>query len=193
MDINCISARGWSDMSEPANCRHSFTLWEIWRVTDCETSSSAYYAYALSIISYGIILRGNCPDNEDILTLHKKCIRILTNANQIESCKSLFVEYGILILRSIYFYLCHSIIIRQYIFESCKFVRKHNNPYTVITSLKRKNRNLHKWETVTSSFKSLLVTIKLYDNLPTNIRNIVKDTEFENTLKPLLIKEAITT
>lgn len=159
-----------------------YALRNLKRVTDFKTSLSAYYAYAHSIISYGIILWGNCTDIGDIFILQKKCIRILTNINQMQSCKPLFIQHGILTLTSIY------------ILEACKFVRKHKTLYTFLTTLKRKNRNLRKLETTFTNLKLVdtsphYMTIKLYNNLPLKIRDIAKDTDFEKTLKHILIKK----
>ena len=90
-----------------------YALQHLKRVTDFKTALTAYYAYAHSRLSYGVILWGNSTEVEKVFILQKKCVRIMQNINQMESCRPYFTKHRILTLTSIY------------IFESSKFVRKH--------------------------------------------------------------------
>ncbi|KAG8305220.1 hypothetical protein J6590_108272 [Homalodisca vitripennis] len=67
---------------------------------------NAYYAFFNSIISYGIILWGNCSDVQRILILQKKALRILTNSPYRAHCKPLFVQEGILTVINLYIFVC---------------------------------------------------------------------------------------
>ncbi|KAI5641205.1 endonuclease-reverse transcriptase domain-containing protein [Phthorimaea operculella] len=93
--------------------RFTYALSELKKTTNQTTATSAYYAYANSWLSYGIILWGNSTDVKDLFKLQKRCIRIITNISQDESCRPHFRQQNILTLTS------------MYIFETAKFVRKH--------------------------------------------------------------------
>ncbi|KAJ8731244.1 hypothetical protein PYW07_004408 [Mythimna separata] len=52
------------------------------RSTDFKTAKTAYYAYAYSWLTYGIIVWGNCIEVEKLFILQKRCGRILANIDQ---------------------------------------------------------------------------------------------------------------
>lgn len=185
LGIEIDSDMSWKPhIQKLSNKLSSFTyaLYNLKKVTDFKTALSAYYAYAHSRLSYGIILWGNCTDICDVFVLQKKCIRILTNIDQMESCRPLFKEHKIMTLTSIYIY------------ESCKFVRKNNNLYSAVKTIKRNDRGLNtliqpfsKLKLVTSGPHSMV--IKIYNHIPNNIKNIDSITHFNNQLKQFLINK----
>jgi hypothetical protein len=79
-----------------------YALYHLKRVTDFKSALAAYYAYAHSVLSYGIVLWGNSCDLNKLFIIQKKCVRILTNIDQMESCRPHFIKHKILTLVSIY-------------------------------------------------------------------------------------------
>lgn len=65
---------------------------------------SAYFAFFQSIISYGLLLWGNSCHVQRILILQKKAVRIITNAQKLDHCKTLFIKLGCLTVINLYIY-----------------------------------------------------------------------------------------
>lgn len=65
---------------------------------------SAYFAFFQSIISYGILLWGNSSYIQKILVLQKKVVRIITDSENLEHCKPLFIRFGCLTVINLYIY-----------------------------------------------------------------------------------------
>lgn len=161
-----------------------YALINLKKVTNFETALSAYYAYAHSRLTYGIILWGNCTDIQDIFVLQKKCVRILTNIDQMESCRPYFKKHCILTLTCIYIY------------ESCKFVKNHSNLYSPIknTSLKRNNRGANSLKIPFSKLKLITsgphaMMIKIYNHLPNKIREAETIPSFLKLLRNFLVNK----
>lgn len=142
-----------------------YALNQLKKVTDFKTALTAYYAYIHSRLTYGIVLWGNCTDIQDIFILQKRCIRILTNIDQMESCRPHFVKHSILTLTSIYIY------------ESCKFVKKHISLYSPVKNYESKRNNRGK-NTLKKPFSKLKLftsgphsmVIEIYNNIPSHIK-----------------------
>lgn len=169
--------------------RFTYALWELKRSTDTKTATTAYYAYAHSWLSYGIILWGNSTDAPKIFTLQKKCIRILANIHNRESCKPHFINLRILTLISIY------------ILEVCKFVRKNlqlfpqaRDKYTCTQNLRYLNKlampqsrlGLH-------SSSTYVMAIKVYNSIPEIIASEIQYNKFVKKLKIFLINHSFYT
>ena len=69
---------------------------------------SAYYAFFHSLIAYGIVLWGNCSHVKELLLLQKKAVRIIANVSDMEHCKPLFVQLGIMTVVNLYI---HSVLL----------------------------------------------------------------------------------
>ena len=65
---------------------------------------TAYFAFFQSIISYGIVLWGNCSHTHEILLLQKKVLRVITNSDKYTHCKSLFIKLKVLTVINLYIY-----------------------------------------------------------------------------------------
>lgn len=165
--------------------RFTYALYELKISTDFNTAVSAYYAYAYSWLSYGIILWGNSTEVNNLFLIQKKCMRILANINNMESCKPLFVKYNILTVTCIY------------ILEISKFVRHNKN---LFEGARHKNRyaprsmNADKLELPTSTMalyhsSPYVCAIKIYNHLPTDIRTEQDTNCFLRRLKEWLIKK----
>jgi hypothetical protein len=74
---------------------------------------STYFAYAHSIITYGIIFWGNSSYSEDIFKIQKKIIRIIMNSSRNASFRQQFKDLNILPIKS------------QYTFSILLFVTKN--------------------------------------------------------------------
>lgn len=160
----------------------TYALQHLKRVTDFKSALTAYYAYAYSRLSYGIVLWGSSCEVNRVFTSQKKCLRILVNIDQMKSCRPHFIKHELLTLTSLY------------IFESCKFVRKHPNLYSPVEVYRRNNRNLNKLKIPFSKLKLVShsphnMLIKIYNHLPNHIKNIEKSSIFSKELKRFLINK----
>lgn len=162
--------------------KFSYALREIKKTTDLNTALVTYYAYAHAWLTYGVILWGNSTDSPTLFTLQKKLIRILVNIKQTDSCKPHFKEQKILTLPCLY------------IFEICKFVRKYPEFFTKRGDVQTEIILRHKNRLVipTSRLKmhsssAYVMSIKIYNKLPEEIKSINKYNTFINKLKLFLI------
>ena len=89
-----------------------FGIRKIREISDEKTALMTYYALFHSVLSYGIMTWGNCPNLLEILRIQKKAIRAICYLPNSHSCKSLFRNLNVLTLPSIY------------IFETLKYVKK---------------------------------------------------------------------
>lgn len=165
----------------------TYALYELKRSTDLKTATSAYYAYAHAWLSYGIVIWGNSPHASKLFILQKKCVRILLNISQLESCRSHFVNLKILTLTSIY------------IFELCKFVRNNKALFDQTQENSTQCRhNLRNRNKLTSTFTTLQIVrsgthhmaVKVYNSVPKNIKEIEKNKVFFKKLKDFLIAKS---
>lgn len=165
--------------------KFSYALYEIKKTTDLKTALTMYYAYAHAWFTYGIILWGNSTDAQSLFILQKKLIRIITNIEQTDSCKPHFTKHKILTLVNIY------------ILELCKLVRKYPDSYKkrgdmqTNHSLRHKNKlNLPRSNLKMHASSPYAMSIKIYNNLPEELREIEKTSVFIRKLKQLLIKKS---
>jgi hypothetical protein len=168
--------------------RFIYALNELKRTTDTSTAKIAYNAYAQAWLRYGIALWGNSTDAARLLTLQKKCIRILANIGPMDSCKPYFKQYKILTLPSLY------------ILESCKIVRQNISLFKNVDDyyhhctgrmeLRKRNKLL-----VPTSHLAIHETgpysmsVKLYNTLPKHIKEIDKYDKFVTTLTDFLYEK----
>jgi hypothetical protein len=136
-----------------------------------------YFAKFQSLMRYGIILWGGASENTKVLKLQKMVLCLMTNKYKTESCRPIFKELKILT------------VICLFIFESLCFFRKYNI-YQV------NNLNLHNYETrnkddfhilqcQTSLYKKSVInmSVRLYNCLPVEIKNLNDYNKFKQTLK----------
>lgn len=145
-----------------------------------------YYAYAQAWLSYGVMLWGNSTDSQTIFILQKKLIRIITNIEQTDSCKPHFQKHKILTLPCLY------------ILELCKFVKTHQDYYTSCEETQKRYTFRHNKNKVNKpqsrikmhSTSPLIMSIRIYNKLPNEIREISKIHIFINKLKRFLESKA---
>lgn len=163
--------------------RFTYALLELKRSTDLNTAKAAYYAYAYAWLNYGIVLWGNATEVNQLFVLQKRCIRIMVNINNRESCRNHFKELGILTLTS------------MYILEICKFVKNNikqfqqtRNPHSRSHNLRHENKltiPCSKLELVHSGIHYM--SIKIYNKLPLRLKSIENNVQFVNDTKEFLL------
>lgn len=165
--------------------RFTYALFNLKLNTDKKTAITAYYAYAHSWLSYGIILWGNSTSVDDIFILQKKCIRIIMNIDIMDTCRPHFKKLEILTVTSLY------------ILEICKFVK--NNPDIFDASLYNRlhtprihNKNKYKLPSSRMAMfnaSPYYSAIKIFNNLPTELRMEKNTKIFLKKLKIMLIEK----
>lgn len=162
-----------------------YALRQLKKTTNIQTALTAYYAFAHAWLSYGVILWGNSTLAQDLLILQKKCIRIITNIKQTDSCKPYFRDLKILTLPG------------MYILESCKFVKAHPEFYSTIGDLPRRYESRSKNNLLQATSNLALhkngpysMSIKIYNKLPDHIKNEPNNNKCVNTLKKFLVANA---
>jgi hypothetical protein len=161
--------------------RFTYALHKLKICTNAKTATSAYYAYAHSWLTYGIVLWGNSADFIHLFRMQKRCLRIINNIGNRESCKAHFAEQKILTLPSVY------------ILEACIFVKKnmhlfpqHSRP-TNLRPRTELERPTSKLQMVHSG--PFAMCVKLYNNLPNAFKNENNINNFKTQLKTYLIKK----
>lgn len=164
--------------------KFSYALREIKKTTNLQTALTTYYAYAYAWLSYGVTLWGNSTDAQTLFTLQKKLIRILVNVEQTDSCKPFFQKHSMLTLPCIY------------ILETCKFVRKHQELYSKREGIQSRyllrhgsRLNLPSSRLKMHSTSPYVMSIKLYNKLPTMIKKEEKTNIFLKKLRQFLINK----
>lgn len=147
--------------------------------TNTECALSAYHAYTQSWLRYGIILWGHSTDAHNIFIAQKKCVRILVNILQTQTCKPHFINLQILTLPSLY------------ILEIGTFVRNNLHLYKFNQSARRRDKLIAP-EPILDIYKKgpYYRSINIYNKLPSNIRNLENNNSFISKLKTFLIKKA---
>lgn len=160
--------------------RFTYALRELKKCTDVEAALLAYYSYANAWLSYGVILWGNSTDAQKLFILQKKCIRIIKNLKNRESCAPHFKTLKILTLPCIY------------ILESAKFVRKQPQNFTKLEDVPRyyelRPTRKHNMRIPSSNLKihstgPNSMCTKIYNKIPDHIKAIENNIAFINSLK----------
>jgi hypothetical protein len=132
-------------------------------------------------MSYGIIFWGSLAYSETIFKIEKKVIRIITNSRARDSCRKLFKRMEILPLNS------------QYIFSLSTFVIKNKHLFTANCQIHsghtRSKTNLHPPIVNLTKFQKGVYYsgIKIFNNLPHNIKDLAELKLFRNALKRFLL------
>jgi len=142
-----------------------------------------YFSCFHSIMSYGIIFWGNSPHSINIFKIQKIIIRIMTNSNSCDTCRTLFHQLGMLPLST------------QYIFSLLLFVATIKKLFSLNSQIHdintHHNNNLHLPLTgLTLVQKGVAYSgCKIYNHLPPKIKNISNNVAlFKSKLKKLLLQ-----
>src|SRR5215469_3167191 len=143
---------------------------------------TVYFAYAHSIITYGIVFWGNSPYSNNIFKLQKRIIRIIMKVDNRVSCRDLFKKLNILPLHS------------QYILSLLLFVVKNMDIFTInsdVHSINTRHRSdLHPPLVKLTKYKKGVhySGIKIFNSLPLSIKKLAWDVKkFKVTLKRFLL------
>jgi len=139
---------------------------------------SAYFLYVHSVISYEIIFCGNSSHSEEIFKIQKRIIRIIMNSSKNASCRQLLKELNILTIQSQYIFLILLFVIKnkdQFLFKS----QVHKNKYKTNFRLLSANLTVYQKGVDYSG-------IKIYNHLPTAIKDSSGDNTFKLALKSLV-------
>jgi len=136
-----------------------------------------------SLMSDGIIFRGNSHLNDSIFKVQKRIIGIITNAGKRDSCRQLYKQLQILPLPSLY------------IFSLLVFVNKNRSLFLSNSEIHDRNthynHNLHLPSTnLTLVQKGVLYSgSMIYNHLPLNIKMLSKHAkQFTSKLRSYLIE-----
>lgn len=160
-----------------------YALRSLIKISTKKAALQAYFAFFQSRVIYGLAIWGGSVDIERIFVLQKRAIRILNNiGSSMESCRASFKELKL-----------HTIT-ALYIIELCKLIKRypHKFPGRVPGLSERQNeKNKHNLEkplcrTVSYMRATKMTAIKVYNNLPVNIK-VLKGNRFIATLKDYLI------
>jgi hypothetical protein len=166
--------------------RFCYALRQILINTNLKTAVCAYHAFAQSWLQYGIMLWGSSVNAKDLFLLQKRCVRVLSNIRNEESCRPHFCRLKILTLTSLY------------ILETCKFVYKYPSLYPKPENFNSHAHNLRHRNKIVQAVPAKLtmfskgpysMSIRIYNKIPQLIRNEVTYNTFVNKLKTYLLTE----
>lgn len=162
--------------------KFTYALFQLKYTTDTKTALSAYYAYAYSWLRYGVMLWGNSVKSNEIFILQKKCIRILAQIDNTESCRPYFKKFNILTLPSLYLEdICTFVFKHKHIFPRVEQTHNINTRHK-----KRLYLPLHRLKMLSNS--PYHMSIKIYSKLPLHIQEITHEKLFKNELKSYLVQ-----
>lgn len=81
-----------------------YLLHKLNKTVSKETILTAYYALFHTHLTYGVTLWGNSSGSKEVFKWQKRAIRCMKNKTELESCRPLFKELGIMTLPSIYIF-----------------------------------------------------------------------------------------
>lgn len=160
-----------------------YAILNLKNILDISGQLNVYFALVHSILSYGIVLWGNCPNAIQIFKSQKRIIRLLCNLCNRTSCKSSFVQYKILTFPCIYIYKC-LLLVKQNSVAYEKNCSTHNYS-TRHANLPRVA--LH----ATAKFEKspTYSSVKLFNKLPNTIQCLPQK-QYKQQIKSLLLNKA---
>jgi hypothetical protein len=159
----------------------SYAIRILTSIMSLERLLMTYYAYAHSIMSYGIVFWGNSIHSDQIFKIKKRIVRIIMKVGNRDSCRPLFKSLNILPFYS------------QHIFSISIFVVKNLDKFVTNSDIHgvhtRQGSDL-RYPTceLTKVQKGLSFTgIGIFNNLPLSIKNLSEDiNKFKCSLKKIL-------
>jgi len=97
----------WNRHTEELSKRLSRVVYLLSRLRSCVPDSvlmQVYYGLFHSLLSYGVVLWGNCSSAVEVFKCQKRAVRAILGKGQREHCKPLFRELSIMSLPSLYVY-----------------------------------------------------------------------------------------
>jgi len=139
-----------------------------------------YFAHIHTIMSYGVILWGNCSYAKKVFIFQKKIIRIITDTRPRDSCREIFRNMQIMTLCSQYIYLLLLFTVdNKHLFTANNEIHKYNT---------RNNNNLHPALANLTKYKEPYTSgIKVFNHLPQYLKTLVHNPKhFRSSLKRFL-------
>lgn len=161
----------------------SYVLGTLRKILNTESVIAAYYGYVYSIIKYGIIFWGNSVNAKDVFIIQKRCIRKITNSDRLDSCRPMFKNLKILTVTDIY------------IMELCMLVRSSTDKFPLKNSTHKYATRLTENLLIPQANKTIFqkgpyyMAIKVYNNLPHNIKQIQDTHKFKSSLNTFLVNK----
>lgn len=181
IDKNC----NWKAQVEHVCTKLDKFVYVLRRITKTATNQAAfaaYHGYVSSLLRYGLILWGNSVEIDRVFKVQKKCIRSLTGAGFLDSCKPIFKKIKILPLPCLY------------IFEICVFVKNHADLFKINSQVynargKQKNKlYVPSQRLQLYSNNSYCMAIRIYNHLPVHLKELTLK-RFKNSLFKLLLEK----
>lgn len=165
IDDNCNWKNHVSSICERLS-RFAFALRRLRQLSSIETALLAYHAHVASILQYGLILWGNCTEIQSLFVMQKKCVRALTGAEYLDSCRPLFTKYKLHTLTGLY------------IKQICIFVKDHPKEFPVQQKVfKRQLRDrpknkigIPRYRLAMSHKNVYAMAVQIFNSLPDDLR-----------------------
>lgn len=154
--------------------------------TSLKICRTAYFANFHSRMSYGVIFWGNSPESTSIFLIQKRTIRVMMQADRLDSCKPFFKELRIMTLPCVYIYRV-VMFVRAGAAGSDSFSKNFKlHKYST-----RQQGNFHVSSANTSICKAGLFHsgVSIYNNLPSFLKNLNSDKIFKRELKKILLEK----
>uniref|UniRef100_A0A6P7FE26 Uncharacterized protein LOC114329146 n=1 Tax=Diabrotica virgifera virgifera TaxID=50390 RepID=A0A6P7FE26_DIAVI len=143
---------------------------------------TVYFALVESHLRFAIQFWGACSQElfSSVFLLQKKAVRLLCQVNSRETCKPLFIKHSILTLVSLFILETASIIFKnKHLYENNNRSGRFASNLALITP---------RSTLVKDSF--IFNGIKIFNKLPSEIKNLETIRKFRNSLDRLLAKRA---
>jgi len=147
-----------------------------------DETRNVYFAYFHSMATYGIIIWGVSNEIETIFKQQKKAIRTLASLHYKESCRTHFKKLNILTVPSCFILAC-----LEYAYSRKDTIEKNLDTHNYNTRFQ--NEMLipyHRTNKSQNNFRYM--SIKLYNALPTNLKQINNARIFKSEAKKMLIE-----
>jgi hypothetical protein len=141
-----------------------------------------YYAHFEARLQYGIIFWRHDSDSTKLFRLQEKVTRLISGIGRLVSCRSVFRNYKILTVPSLY------------MLETLSFIKKHSTHLKSNEQLygynTRGKTNYHKLSCNTSQYQNSVTNmgVKLYICLPNRLKTLTSVNLFKNEVKRILLE-----
>ena len=148
---------------------------------DTSTIKTLYYAFVYPHLKYGILLWGSCTDMGRAFVLQKKAIRIMFKLSFNHTCRYSFKAHCILTLPSLYI-----LTIATYVRSHLSNFESADHGYLTRTKI---NLTLPKASLSIYQRGPVYMATKIYNKIPSFIRNASSIRIFKKSLKDYLIEK----
>lgn len=157
----------------------SYALHMLSKVVNQKAVLSAYHAYVVCALRYGLIFWGNSTDKTDAFKAQKRCIRSICKLKSTDTCKPHFIKLKLFTLPSLY------------ILEIVLFVKTNYDLFGKFNSARYKNKISAASHSTALFNKSIFGMAPIvYNHLPNSIREIQVVHLFKKRLSQLLLEKA---